>query len=258
MIEVPGSYRPAAARLRTPAKQPDEPVRVELPSGLVPVHQLPAEHPAAAYLRDRQFDLAELAERWHISYCEMAPTQPPIFQRIVIPIHRLPVLNNTGTELVGWQARAIGDAPPGVPKYLFAAGFRKSRLLYGLPEAAKTTGAIAICEGPADVWRFGTNAVALFGKSMSDEQCRLLHRHFADRDLVIALDNDATDEAQEIEDKLRVGRTARQGRVLRLELPPEGKDPADFTREMLWALLKQTGATITDELRCSAPHEAVR
>jgi hypothetical protein len=213
------------------------------------VSELPADHPAAQYLHDRGFDLAELSTKWHVSYCESAPdTQPPIYERIIIPIYRPPVLQavNPATHvsnvLAGWQARFVGEPPEETPKYLFAAGLRKSRLLYGLPEALQAPGPVVICEGPTDVWRFGTNAVALFGKSVSSEQQRLILHHFAGRPIVIALDADAREEAEEMRARLETARGFGPGdnRVVLLELPVGASDPAASTREVLNNRLTQS------------------
>src|SRR5262249_963094 len=55
MPRQPGPVVPAAWRV---ADAP--PKEVKLPDGLVPVHNLPAAHPAVAYLLERRFDLQEL------------------------------------------------------------------------------------------------------------------------------------------------------------------------------------------------------
>jgi DNA primase len=125
---------------------------------------------------------------------------------------------------------------------LFAAGLRKSRLLYGLPEALQAPGPVVICEGPTDVWRFGTNAVALFGKSVSSEQQRLILHHFAGRPIVIALDADAREEAEEMRARLETARGFGPGdnRVVLLELPVGASDPAASTREVLNNRLTQS------------------
>jgi DNA primase len=120
----------------------------------------------------------------------------------------------------------------------------KSRLLYGLPQALATSGPIIVCEGPTDVWRFGTNAVALIGKSLSNEQCRLLVHHFAGRPLVVALDRDAADEARHVRQKLIDARrdVGQATPVVMLALPQGGKDPADFgTAELTAAVAAALG-----------------
>lgn len=243
MVEVDSFWSRRTGRPENPARvDPDpEPPRIELPADLVPVNALPPRHPAAAYLRERGFDPGELAERWQVGYCEYAPeTVPPVFRRIVIPVYRPPALLSSrqgGDRLVlsGWQARVVGDPEGDVPKYLFSAGLRKSRLLYGLPQALEKTGPVVVCEGPTDVWRFRSNAVALFGKSLSGHQAALLARHFAGRPIVLALDRDAREEAEAAADRLRRLRATPGGdrRVVTLELPEGGEDPADFSPDAL-------------------------
>jgi DNA primase len=51
-------------------------------------------------------------------------------------------------HLAGWQARYVGDCPDSVPKYLSCKGMKKSQLLYGLPTAVASQGAVVVCEGP--------------------------------------------------------------------------------------------------------------
>jgi hypothetical protein len=62
------------------------------------------------------------------------------------------VVYSSSTHLAGWQGRLLYDpVPKHCPKYLFAAGTRKARLLYGMPQALKATGPVAIVEGITDV-----------------------------------------------------------------------------------------------------------
>jgi hypothetical protein len=240
MIPGPMRVRPKRTNDTTPP-----PKTFTLPEGIVPVNQLGDGHPAAAYLRGRGFDLNELASRYQVCYCEYEPTEPPLLRRIVIPIYRPRMLVTAkgasldqGNVLAGWIARTIGADEP---KYLACTGMAKSYLLYNLSAAKSSTGPVVVCEGPTDVWRIGSNAVALLGKSLSTVQRDLIVRHFAGRPIVIMLDSDARAEAHDIQGKLAAVRVSQPGdkRVLVAQLPAGGKDPAEFGREELAGIVRR-------------------
>lgn len=227
------------------AKAPPEPVRIQLPPG-VPLTELPKAHPGLKYLRKRGFDPASLTEIWRVRFCEENRETYPQFAdpRLVIPIYtpkpRLGEQSNRRKRLrlAGWQARLIRSQPHTestrkVPKYLTARGMRRNDLLYGLPQALKADGPVVLVEGVTDVWRLGPGAVALFGKTISTAQCRLLQRHFADRPVVILLDADAQQEAAEIQKRLSSGQRAAGGStaVVVGRVPAHRNDPGDCTPE---------------------------
>jgi DNA primase len=112
---------------------------------------------------------------------------------------------------------------------------RKSQLLYGLPVAVQSTGPIVVVEGPTDVWRLETNAVALFGKDLSIAQQQLLDQHFRGRPVVLFLDRDARDKSLEIRRRLRSGSLGASGRPIVIAEPPPGRDDVgDCTHEEAW------------------------
>ena len=94
-----------------------------------------------------------------------------------------------------------------------------------------------VVEGPTDVWRLGSNAVALFGKSISVPQVALLVSHFAGRPIVVGLDRDAQSEAQALVTTIRQSRMNwRDAAPVILGSPPEGaKDFGEATRDAAWA-----------------------
>ena len=107
---------------------------------------------------------------------------------------------------------------------------QKSELLYGLT-LAQNAMQVYVVEGPADAWRVGPGAVALFGKDLSQTQKLLLVHHFAGRRIVVMLDQDAHEEARKIQHDLRLARGPSGGEVLLATLPPGRKDPGDCTAE---------------------------
>jgi hypothetical protein len=209
---------------------PPAPFVPALPDGiLVPLDQLPDAHPAVACLRQRNFDPAAIWDTWQVQFCELSVSaKPSPSRRLVIPIYTLE--SQTVTRLAGWQARYVGDCPNDVPKYLSCKGMKKSQLLYGLPAALISQGAVVVIEGPTDVWRLGPGAVALFGKDMSLHQQQLLDRFLAGRPVVVFLDRDAQDKAAELQRTL-----LNRGRVAVLAGLPEGRDDvSDCTAEEAW------------------------
>lgn len=104
--------------------------------------------------------------------------------RVVIPIR------NERHDLLAYAGRAINGEEP---KYRFPSGFHKSQVLFNLNRAKQDRDrTVIIVEGFLDavkVYQAGhPNVVALMGSSLSDEQERLLQKHF-DR-AVLMLDGD--------------------------------------------------------------------
>lgn len=238
----------------SPSVQPVAPIA--LPEHCVPIDSLPHDCPGSDYLRSRGFDPVELGDRWCVGYSECSSSPSPRFERrIVIPVHGLRRSIGRGKTkikrtLVGWQARRIDSVSADAPKYLTARGMRKSLHLYGLPQARRTTGPIVICEGVTDVWRLGTNAVALFGKDLSEHQQALVLEHFAGRPLVVFLDDDAQENAAKVRRSLLAARRANggSGSVVNARTPFDRDDPGDCTRAEVWNQVAAALHCRTDQL----------
>jgi hypothetical protein len=226
--------------------------RPEMPNFEMPesvrVNKLRPDHPAVQYLKSRSFSARQLGKKWGVSYCYGNCGPRPRFQdeRLVYPIvmPRSSLLDASSgrlpCRLAGWQARRIDDSDDSRPRYLTAAGMRKTELLYGLAWVISGDGPVAIVEGVTDVWRLRRDAVALFGKTISAAQIKLLCRHFAGRPLVIFLDGDARDEARQIRRQLL---TARQERgddaPVALARAPKGRgDPGECTYDEAWGAVR--------------------
>lgn len=114
--------------------------------------------------------------RWEIRYDAAA-------EAVVIPIHT-PV-----KRFVGVIQRLM--QPRGGPKYLYApAGFRKSDVLFGLPQA--TPPVIILTEGSLDtIWlsQHGYPALSVLGDSLSSEQATVLQRG-GYSEILLGFDND--------------------------------------------------------------------
>ncbi|MBL8795238.1 MAG: hypothetical protein JNM56_15135 [Planctomycetia bacterium] len=205
------------------APPPAEPVEVIWPTQLIPLDQLPEDHDACRYLRSRGFDPVLLSKHLGLNYCPW--TDPFVMSmakdRIIIPI----TMNG---EPRGWTGRFIGEPPNKfVPKYYHMRDLPRGELLYNFDQARRSP-YVVVCEGPSDVWRVGPCSVALLGKHASLAQRALLAKHWGQGAVVILLDNDAIDEAQELYDQLRD--TVPRRVLVHL---PGGKDPGDLTREQL-------------------------
>jgi hypothetical protein len=203
---LPGERRPPDAREAKP------------PGRSILMHHLGADHPAKLYLCQRGFDADWLGRNLEVGYCPVSDREFPLAgDRIIIPViqHGL---------FMGWQARCIGEPWGDQPKYWTMPGMRKSQLLYNFDTASKST-FVVISEGPTDVWSFGPEAVALFGKSISGPQTRLVLSTW--HTVIVLLDGDAFSEAVGVYDALR----AVPNRVI--VTLPKGTDPGTCDRESL-------------------------
>ena len=217
VVRRPPRRRPSVAQTSAlPRARP--PQEWDLNEPLPPEGNRPCGHriqfeEARAYLAERNFDPDELDERWGVWYARSSNIPSPAFRhRLVVPIYTLaPGGSSANGErpvvLAGWQARLVGEPTGEEPKYLTMAGMRKSAVLYGLPQAVKTAGPVVVCEGVSDVWRLGTNAVAVLGSTVSDEQRARSLAHFAHRPIVILFDRELSPAAQE---KTRAGLKRRR------------------------------------------------
>ncbi len=179
---APSATQIQPGRPEGPASPPPE---IKYPGATIRLDKLAKthpDHPAILYLEGRGFDPGMLGRFWDVRYC---PTK--YSNRIIIPMHKQKAGKKT---LVGWQARYIGDPPPNVPKYLTCPGMRRNREAYNFGPAVRRQ-TIAIVEGPTDVWRFGPQAMGLWGKTMSEflrqRLVKTLLRH-SDQTVVVLFD----------------------------------------------------------------------
>jgi hypothetical protein len=206
-----------------------------LPRGARPIVDVTVPVEVRRYLERRGYDLHALCRDFNVMFVAEGMAQneeeeAPIFRedRILIPIIQ-------GGLNVSWQARSVGD--DNKRKYLFQKGFRKSECLYNMDKAKRYDG-VVICEGITDVWKIGPDAVALFGKVMSQRQHELLSIMWSFAgSATVMLDSDAYPEAQKIAQTLRSDKRAFPlgVRVARL---PSG-DPGDYTTEELTAFIDE-------------------
>lgn len=220
--------------------QTDRLLPVELPGEIIRLQDLPANHHAVVYLRDRGFDLEELEECWRVRYCLRAWRYSLLDDRIFIPVFMNAVL-------VGWQGRQVADAAPHLPKYYTLTDMPKRLTLYNF-DAARVQPLVVIMEGPTDVWRLGACGVCLLGKTMSEQQLQLLHDNWSGKPIIVCLDADDPDAVKAAEGIFKRIYTRISGSILNIRLP-EGKDPADLTRLELRQYLVEEAARQDVDIR---------
>lgn len=196
---------------------------VQAPGLIQPVSQLPPGHRALEYMLSRRYT-PEMLDRYQIGLCTEASSENRMAQgRIVFPVF----MHN---QLVGWQARHVGDAE--THKYVNAKGMKKSYLLYNYDHAKKFPYTVVV-EGCTDSNFVGDPSVALLGKSLSLQQRNLLLENWST--VIFMLDADAREQSrsivQELIDRGRV-------RVVNVELP-DGVDPADCDPQALWGFIRE-------------------
>lgn len=127
----------------------------------------------------------------------------PMKWRAIIPVHYQ-------AKEIGFIARAT--KPWLKPKYLFSNGLRKTDYFYNWDRAiehALKTRTLFLVEGQGDVWKMFeagvVNCVGLFGKTLSDQQKRLLLTSGI-TNLVILTDNDAAGREGKIKIKRELNR----------------------------------------------------
>jgi len=160
--------------------------------------------------------------------------------RIIFPIR------DPGGAVIGFGGRILpgidhGDFEP--PKYLNSPEtplYRKSRVLYGVPEARSeivSKDQVLVCEGYTDVIALHqggfANAVATCGTAVGAEHLRALSRYTSR--VVLAFDADRAG-IQAVERAWEAAREVTAGGSAAIELSvlplPDGRDPADLVREV--------------------------
>ncbi|MBY0232332.1 MAG: hypothetical protein K2W96_23895, partial [Gemmataceae bacterium] len=215
-------------RGRRPSPTPSE---VGPPGTVVALSSLELGHHAVRYLSGRGFDAVDIYSRYGVRYCtEALPEYPLVTGRIVIPIAMR-------SKIVGWQARLISEpSSKHIPKWYSMPHFKKTEVLYGYDQA-KQHPIVVVTEGIMDAWRYGPGAVALLGKTLSQSQALLLTQTWRDGVIACMLDGDAPEENRALCERLSISHP----RVLRVDLP-DGKDPADCTRDFLRKAVEEAAA----------------
>jgi hypothetical protein len=172
----------------------DTPAIPEWPGRVIPLNRLAPTELARRYMEERHYNVDVLSNRLQVCYCLEAKEGFGLAQhRIIIPTFK-------DGELLGWQARLVGEPHnKRIPKYWNMPRMKRNRMLYNF-DYAKRYPYVVLMEGCTDVWRFGPEAVALFGKTLSLQQLQMITATW--KKVYVALDGDAIIDAQGIYDQL--------------------------------------------------------
>jgi len=209
---------------QTGYRKPEMFKAVAWPGKCVPLTQLSPEHAANRYVRLRQFDPEVLTKEWDVRYC-LESTHSLVRDRLVIPVY-------WNGEMVGWQARAIGDQHAG-PKYYTMPGLKKTQMLFN-GDRARGYKLGVVVEGVFDAFRVGPAAVALLGKAMSGKQRELAVAYWGEGAMCILLDPDATEDMERVTRQLNPAAFKLGAWSMPL---PDNRDPAEFSSKELWQLI---------------------
>jgi len=144
---------------------------------------------------------------------------------LVIPAH------DKDSKLVGWVIRREF----GIPKYVYAKGFKKSHILFG-QHLVDTSNAVCITEGALDaMWlnQLGYQAVALLGMQMSKIQEELI-LDLPSKEIILCLDNDGA--GKKGRDYI-LTRLSNRVNISYLKLPKQYKDVQEVKN---YDILKET------------------
>lgn len=155
------------------------------------------------YFISRGFDKKTL-EHFMIGDCNIKGSK--MYDRAVIPIH-----DDCGNNIVGIIGRTTKEYKQ--PKFLFyPSGFVKTGLLYNYHRAVETinqSNTVFLVEGQGDVWKLYeagiSNAVSIFGKTLSKEQENKLSRLPITK-VVILTDNDQAGRESKVQLQRQLGR----------------------------------------------------
>lgn len=259
----------------------------DMPGECIPLPDLPKDHPAVFYLRQRGYDISKLSHQFDVMWCEKEKPQDPekglFYKRLPggfkdTPQGRIIFFCYMNGVRRGWQARildikddkawwywhpynkrwvAVAERTtagqdnwtclPGFQgfdpaKYKTANGSQRNQMLMGLDAAlswnlqrGESRGLGVLAEGPLDAGRVGPPAIPLLGKSVSQEQARLLAAVFSR--LIVVRDNDAGGKFMEDRAKKMLEPT---GIDLFFEAPLEGcKDLGEMTDKQTKTMMEK-------------------
>ena len=216
--------------------------RMELPGevdDLIPVNQLPADHPVVEYLVSRGFsDLNLMAREYQFCYCRKSPWKKSFKDskgcwHSITPEARLIIPNVQQGVWRGWMARFIGVAPkdpstgkPLIQKYLNAPGYSFGASLYRLEDAVKFTDGkfCIVCEGALSAIACGFAGIGTFGMYPKPMQEELLVKHFPNGRIVFMIESESAANGRIYQCIERV-QSKIKGKCIAAEMPL-GQDPA--------------------------------
>lgn len=258
-----GSIRSLVGNTRvsfnTNIRQETRPARAMAEPGLLTgLLELASDHPAVNYIQKRGFDVRELNDIYGVRYCVEGRTFAEIFDTtntLIFPFW----MNN---KVVGWQARMLytpddltDEECAGMgyrkdddgdwirpPKYWTAPGVEKGKILYNY-DWARQSRVVVLCEGVFDAIAVGRNAVAAFGKSVTDDQINMIKSYW---DLAILLldPGDALLDMQKI--KMALGVTIPSVIVMLEGYKDAGEAPRLEIWRQIWDACDRAGINLSN------------
>ena len=214
------------------------PKNISMPGHCIPLHKLPYHHPANRYLGSRLVDGHRYSKLFGLSYCVSVTDR-----RYIRALHRIIWPIWSGTKLIGWQARFVGDIDwkrEDVPKYYSCPDMTYSADVLNLAQARKyETGVIV--EGWMDRWGVGPMSMPLMGHNLNDTQINKLSVAFRRGNVVYLLDPEEfdTDRHHKL---IPVLRQKLAGRLALVRLPDK-IDPDQLDKKrVLWPYITQEAA----------------
>lgn len=180
------------------------------------------------YLRKRDFKPKELERTWGIMGTGPGAKLDGIDykNRILIPIR-------WGNETVSFQTRDISGKHPA--KYMACPEFREKikhkHIIYAHPYALEKRQCLCV-EGVTDVWRLGTDAVAVFGIKYTTKQIQVLKNHFDKITVVFDSDIQAIEQAKKLVGELQFFGVDSDFVVIK-------GDPADLSQDEVTKLIRK-------------------
>lgn len=197
------------------------------PGEVIPLTKLSHDHPALAYLAERDYDPIKLYQQFRASWCVREAPEGKTYNRFYrkhdfgwksTPQGRIVFYSDVCGQQVCWQARYLelpGNPPllwhpyaerwlprppwpakEGLVKYTTATGALRNNQLCGYDHVTAAASVLprnqrvcVLTEGPLDAARFPDRGLAVLGKFMSEPQAILVKLAF-DR-AVLAFDADA-------------------------------------------------------------------
>jgi hypothetical protein len=151
----------------SPQVEQQAPKEWRLPVGFTPLVDLPENHPALEFIRYKYFGFTPkyLWDAYRVGFTnKYDPDFKLAADRVIFPVFGL------DGQLAGWQGRAISRDNP--VRWYLPPGFRKDAIYnaYRVPAEACPI----ICEGIPAAIACGPNALAIFGKELSEPRAQMI------------------------------------------------------------------------------------
>jgi hypothetical protein len=197
-----------------------------LPKGSVLINSTKAHPAPVAYMKNRGFDIDELAKTYGVLATPYVERAPYLGACAVFPYYE-------GNKLAFWQARTSYEIPNDMrlSKYYNPPDTYKSNIVYNKLNALQCP-IVVVTEGVMDALTMKKAGVCIFGKVPSNVQMRILTRLYANKVVVFALDPDAWDKTSKLVADLKTSQVFNKG-VFALRFP-DGTDPSSLGEAVTW------------------------